>query len=95
MLASDLAACSDEQREFFVHASVAPCKWHLDPWGDEVQGVWVVAVHGDRVLWYNDVEEGFNVSRFDVQGEIPRDEYCCNQDSLRLALQRLQGEPRG
>ena len=93
MLSHDLAECSVEQRVFFRRASIAPAKWESDPWGDRGGGFWVVAVHADRVLWYNDIEDGFNVSRFDVGGEIPRDEYRCNQDSLRWALPKLHGEP--
>jgi hypothetical protein len=93
MLSRDLAECSVDQREFFRRASMVPAKWCLAPWGDQGGGFWAVAVHMDRVLWYNDIEDGFNVSRFDIQGEIPRDEYWCNQDSLRWALPRLQGEP--
>jgi hypothetical protein len=92
MLTGNLAECSTEQREFFRLARIAPTKWSLAPWGDEGGGFWAVAVHLDRVLWYNDIEDGFNVSRFDVQGEIPPHEYWCNQDSLRWALPRLQRE---
>lgn len=93
MLSRDLAECTGEQREFFRRASVSPVKWRLAPWEDQGGGFWAVAGNMDRVLWYNDIEDGFNVSRFDVQGEIPRDEYWCSQDSLRWALTRLQGEP--
>jgi hypothetical protein len=56
-------------------------------------GFWAVAVDDDRVLWYNDVEDGFNVSRFARRGEIPRDEYWCNQSSLRQMLPALRGRP--
>jgi hypothetical protein len=82
-----------EQREFFRRTRIAPAKWRLTPWGDEGGGFWAVAIHRDRVLWYNDIEDGFNVSRFDEHGQIPRNEYWCNEDSLRWALPRLQGEP--
>ena len=49
-----------------------------------------MAVHADRVIWYNDIEDGFNVSRFEIQGRIPDDEYWCNQDPLRWALAGLE-----
>ena len=48
-----------------------------------------MAVHLDRVLWFNDVEDGVDVSRFQVAGEIPEAEYECNQDELRWTLPRL------
>jgi hypothetical protein len=34
------------------------------------------------VLWYDDIEEGVNVSRFDVVGEIRSEEYRSNEDPL-------------
>src|SRR5688500_1409719 len=45
-----------------------------------------------RVLWFNDIEEGFNVSRFERAGEIRSTEYWCNQDPLERALPLLQGK---
>ena len=93
LLSRDLLECSEQQREFFRRIRITPAKWRLSPWGDSGGGFWAVAVHLDRVLWLNDIEDGFNVSRFDVEAEIPRSEYWCNQDPLRWALPRLQGEP--
>jgi hypothetical protein len=92
MILRDLADCSDGERELFERVRIPPAKWRLTPWGDDGGGFWAVAIHQDRVLWYNDIEEGFNVSRFEVPGEIPCNEYWCNQDPLRCALPRLQGE---
>ncbi len=40
------------------------------------------------VLWYNDIEDGFNVSRFTTWGAIPDDEYWQRGKSFPL-LQRL------
>ena len=54
-----------------------------------------MAVMDDRVLWYNDIEDGFNVSLFTVRGVIPTTEYWCNQDELRMALPALAGKPQG
>ena len=76
-------------------AAVAPAKWQLSPWGDLGGGFWVIAVMEDRVLWYNDIEDGFNVSRFVTLGTIPSTEYWCNQDELRWALPALAGQPQG
>jgi hypothetical protein len=56
-------------------------------------GFWVVAVYRDRVLWYNDVEEGFNVSQYQLSGVIPASEYWCNQDPLCWAIPKLLGDP--
>lgn len=59
----------------------------LHPWGDEGGGFWIVALLGSRVIWFNDIEDGFNISTWSTQGSI--DEYYCNQDELELSLQRL------
>ena len=99
LLNSDLPECApecvEELRAFFAQVRIAPTKWRQSPWGVLGGGFWAVAVHNDRVLWYNDIEDGFNVSRFVVQGEIPDDEYWCNQDPLGWALPRLTSEIGG
>jgi hypothetical protein len=92
LVTSDLAECSEELRALFARVRIEPTKWRQRPWGNEGGGFWAVAVHRDRVLWYNDIECGFNVSRFADWGEIPDREYWCNQDKLPWALPRLVGQ---
>jgi len=94
LVARQLREATPEQRTLFARAAVSPTKWGLSPWGDLGGGFWVVAVMDDRVLWYNDIEEGFNVSRFATAGTIPSTEYWCNQDELRWALPALAGQPQ-
>ena len=84
-IATDLADFSDEDRAYFDTVAVDPHKWRQSPYGDEGGGFWVIAVDQDRVLWYNDIEGGFNVSRFTARGTIPDDEYWCNQDRIQWA----------
>src|SRR5262245_2617676 len=86
----DLSDRSDDEREYFVSVAIEPERWRQSPWGDEGGGFWAVAVDADRVLWFNDIEEGFNVSRFSERGLIPEHEYWCNQDRLRWALAELK-----
>lgn len=69
---------------------VLPHKWDQHPWGDEGGGFWVVAVFGSRVVWFNDIEDGFNVSRYRVPGEIA--DYWCNQSNLDHVIQQLLNE---
>ena len=90
IVAHDLANCSDDLRAYYARVAVPPTKWTQHSYGAEGAGFWVVAVEGDRVLWYNDIEEGFNVSRFREWGIIPDDQYWCNQDELEFALHRLR-----
>jgi hypothetical protein len=92
MIQRDLAECSEQQRSFFARVAIQPEKWRQSPQGDDGGGFWAVAVYEDRVLWFNDIEDGFNVSTFTVRGEIPKGEYWCNQDPLQWALPRLSGD---
>ena len=64
-----------------------PEKWQCPPWGDMGGGFWVVGLVGSLVLWYNDIEEGFNLSPWTQYGTIG--EYRCSQDELEHALQNL------
>ena len=67
---------------------VTPVKWQLHPWGDLGGGFWVVGVLGHHVIWYNDIEEGFNVSGYSAVGVI--EDYWCNQDELHHTISGLQ-----
>lgn len=89
-MADGLQAAGEELRSFYRQTARGPEKWDLHPWGDPGGGFWVVALHEDRVLWYNDIEDGFNVSAFEREGLISRDQYWCNQDGFQCALMRLR-----
>jgi hypothetical protein len=67
-------------KRFWHRIKVRPEKWQLPPLGDLGGGFWVVAVVGRECVWYNDIEDGFNISRLETFGHI-RD-YWCNQDDL-------------
>lgn len=64
-----------------------PSKWTLHPWGDQGGGFWAVAIVGMQVVWYNDIEDGFNVSRYTSSGVIGG--YWCNQDKLQHTMNAL------
>jgi len=68
-------------------------KWQLSPWGDLGNGFWVVGVIGNQVLWYNDIEDGFNWSAYSTFGVIG--EYWCNQDELHHSIYQLQSRLDG
>jgi len=87
----ELADCSDDQRAYFKSVAFEPTKWSQSPYGDDGAGFWAVAADDHRVLWYNDIEEGFNVSTFTERGTIPTSEYWCNHDALKFALPALMG----
>ena len=75
---------------FWKSLRIRPAKWNLSPWGDMGGGFWVVAVIGDRCFWYNDIEAGFNISRYEEAGRIL--EYTCNQTELDRCIRSFLGD---
>jgi hypothetical protein len=65
---------------FWERIRIRPIKWMLPPWGDDGGGFWVVAIVGQECIWYNDLEDGFNVSHFSKLFRI--DDYGCSQCNL-------------
>jgi hypothetical protein len=91
LIRSDEALMDEAMRSVWDLVRVDPVKWQQHPCGDDGGGFWVVGLMGRHVVWYNDLEHGFNVSRYTAPGVI--DEYWCNQDPLRAALNRLLDQP--
>jgi hypothetical protein len=81
------ARMDEAQRRLWRAIRIDPEKWQQHPYGDPGMGFWVVAIVGRTVVWYNDIEDGFNRSRYASYGVI--DDYWCNQDELELTLQYL------
>jgi len=61
-----------------------------DDEGSRGAGFWVVGVLEKTVLWYNDIEEGFNLSSFKSWGKIS--EYRTKKDDLEVALKQLMAK---
>jgi len=66
---------------------INPEKWTHKTYGKPSGGFWVVAIIGNRVIWFNDNEDGFNCSSYVVVGKFT--EYFCNQDELERAVQHV------
>lgn len=75
------------QRKIWEIIKVTPVKWNEESMGRLGNGFWVVAIIGSSVIWYNDIEGGFNQSSYNSCGEIA--EYWCNQDELQFAVQNV------
>lgn len=73
------------QARLWKATRVPPQKWVEKSYGMLGNGFWAVAVIGSTVIWYNDIEHGFNESPYSSFGTI--DEYWCNQDDLDLTVQ--------
>jgi hypothetical protein len=76
-----------EELRLWKVIQVEPTNWRQNPYGDQGGGFWVVAIVGSTVVWYNDLEDGFNRSRYASFGTI--EDYWCNQDELEVTLQYL------
>ena len=76
-----------EQRLTWELIKIDPHKWSQEPHGNQGGGFWVVAIIGNSVIWFNDIEEGFNRSTFKEFGKI--EEYYCNQDKLEWQIQKI------
>jgi hypothetical protein len=83
IIQGDLARCDSEQLVAFRRYAVVPYVAPIQRYG-ELESVIVVARNGHEVVYWEDVEEGFNVSQVARDGQII--EHHCNQDELGLAL---------
>jgi hypothetical protein len=79
----DLAECDEEQLVAFKRYAVEPYVAPILRYGEMGNAI-VVARRGDEVIYWEDVEEGFNLSPVALDGRIL--EHWCNQDELRFAL---------
>ena len=86
-LQSASSRMSLEQASLWKKVKVVPEKWAQEPYGNEGNGFWIVGILNHNVIWYNDIEEGFNLSPFTTEGRM--DEYWCNQDQLEWVLQHI------
>ena len=76
-----------EIMEFWKSIKIEPEKWNEKEYGNEGGGFWVVAIFDGKVIWYNDIEDGFNISEFEKIGEIK--EYGCENDEIIWAVTKL------
>jgi hypothetical protein len=90
MLSSALSQYDQDVGSDWERIRIRPEKWQCSPWGDLGEGFWAVAINDGNVLWYNDIEDGFNWSRYSKRGVI--DDYWCNQDEFEEILERFAKE---
>ena len=83
IVADDLANCTTEQRARFKQRAITPYFAPIVRYGKREQVV-IVARKNNEVIYWEDVEEGFNLSPIATDGTIL--EHFCNQDSLGIAL---------
>jgi hypothetical protein len=86
LVAEQLNSCTDAQRQFFEKHRVEPYSVSIRRLG-KTEKVFVVAQFGDLLLYYEDIEDGFELDRLDASGVIPKQ--GCNQFELRHVLHQL------
>jgi hypothetical protein len=87
LLAAQFADCSADQKLLFERYRVSPYLVPITRLG-KTEAVFVVAIAGEAVLYYEDVEEGFNISRLSPSGAIATSGF--EQRELRHALEQLE-----
>ncbi len=79
----DLKLCDTRQLAVWKKYSVIPKKAPIDR-NNQTGYVFIVAIKNNEAMYYEDVEEGFNLSPLGEDGKIL--EHWCNQDELPFAL---------
>lgn len=92
LLERELAACPADVRDVFERFRVDPVRMTFAR-PTTLESAFVVARRGDEVLYYEEVEEGFNISPINADGRIADHSFA--QDPLRAALWRWTFQTRG
>ncbi len=79
------ARMSADQLRLWECIAITPTKWAQHPYGDRGGGFWAVAICGRFVIWFNDIEDGFNLSEYANFAEIAG--YGASPDALEIAVQ--------
>ncbi|RZJ99200.1 MAG: hypothetical protein EOO43_27190, partial [Flavobacterium sp.] len=58
------AELTGEIWNFWQLIKIEPVKWIESKYGNEGGGFWTVAILGTKIVWYNDIEDGFNISDY-------------------------------
>lgn len=74
ILQADLDQCDEEQKRTFATFKVEPFPASLTRY-EKREEVYVVAVRNGEAIYWEDVEEGFNVSRITSDNSL-LDHYC-------------------
>jgi hypothetical protein len=96
-VSSEIAAAEGEldarSRRFWERILVKPALWSQDQYPG-LASFWVVAILGNRCLYFNEVEKGWGWGRYSEWGRIS--EYQWQQDELQtIVAQTLFGIDRG
>ena len=85
----ELKSCTAELQSLFARYRVAPYKVPIHRLGN-LEEVFVVAELPSGIIYYEDVEEGFELDRLGGDGAIPTQ--GCNQFELKHLLSQLSSD---
>jgi hypothetical protein len=86
-IASQCNGMSDEDLVFFNKIRVPLESVKIERWGNS-ESVFVVAKAGAAIIFYEDIEEGFEISELNEQGAIS--DYRANQFTLQHVINQLR-----
>src|SRR5271155_2904416 len=86
-LDSSVKQLSTRQRRIWDAVSIVPKRWSQERYGAATGGFWVVGLLGRVVIWYNEIENGFEFSYYSKFGKL--DEYTANQFELKQIMERI------
>ncbi|GAA0875598.1 hypothetical protein GCM10009118_20070 [Wandonia haliotis] len=92
LIESAVSKMTTKENKFWNKIAIRPIKWKEIEYGEEGNGFWVVGIFDNKVIWYNEIEEGFNVSTYSNYGEI--DEYSAEQDELQWTIKKIKNAPQ-
>lgn len=79
-----------EMFRFWKLVKINPEKWAEPEFDNGDDEFWVVGIFGKKIIWYNDIEEGFNVSDYITYGTIEMGEFGGGeQDELHWCLNKV------
>src|SRR5258708_22304423 len=79
------ARMTPAQLRLWEAVRIEPEKWQQHPYGDQGNGFWAVGLIGRTVVWFNDIEDGCNRSRFPEHGTLEQD--CGHHAGLEMGGQ--------
>jgi hypothetical protein len=83
LIDKELVECTPEQCAMFARYRVPLRATPIKRYG-KLESVFVAAQRDEEVMYYEDVEEGWNFSPLTAEGYIAQ--HWCNQDELKYAL---------
>lgn len=57
-------------KRFWAGLKTEPQKWLEDSFDSKLGGFWVVGIFGENIIWYNELEDGFSISKYKKFGKM-------------------------